>query len=47
MDAALRRIDDGSYGICGSCSQPIAEERLEALPWTTRCIDCKRREERG
>jgi DnaK suppressor protein len=47
MDAALRRIDDGSYGMCGSCGQPIAEERLEALPWTTRCIDCKRREERG
>jgi DnaK suppressor protein len=47
IDSALQRIDDGSYGTCASCHQPIGEERLEALPWTTRCIDCKRREERG
>jgi DnaK suppressor protein len=47
IDSALQRIDDGSYGMCASCGQPIAAERLEALPWTTRCIDCKRREERG
>jgi RNA polymerase-binding protein DksA len=47
IDAALQRIEDGTYGICQNCGQPIAAERLEALPWTTRCIDCKRREERG
>jgi RNA polymerase-binding protein DksA len=47
IDAALRRIDEGTYGTCTSCARPIGEERLEALPWTTRCIDCKRREERG
>jgi RNA polymerase-binding protein DksA len=47
IDAALQRIEDGTYGICQNCGQPIGEERLEALPWTTRCIDCKRREERG
>jgi RNA polymerase-binding protein DksA len=47
IDAALRRIEDGTYGTCASCARPIGEERLEALPWTTRCIDCKRREERG
>jgi RNA polymerase-binding protein DksA len=47
IDAALRRIEDGIYGTCQNCGQPIGEERLEALPWTTRCIDCKRREERG
>jgi len=47
IDAALQRIEDGTYGICQSCGEPIAPERLEALPWTTRCIDCKRREERG
>jgi RNA polymerase-binding protein DksA len=46
IDAALQRIENGTYGICGNCGQPIAPERLEALPWTTRCIDCKRREER-
>jgi RNA polymerase-binding protein DksA len=47
INLALRRIDEGTYGICTSCRQPIPPERLEALPWTTRCIDCKRREERG
>lgn len=47
IDAALKRIDEGTYGICGTCGQPIGEERLEALPWTTQCIDCKRKEERG
>ena len=46
IDAALARVDDGTYGICGTCGQPIGEERLEALPWTTQCIDCKRKEER-
>jgi RNA polymerase-binding protein DksA len=47
IDSALQRIENGTYGICQSCDQPIGAERLEALPWTTQCIDCKRREERG
>jgi RNA polymerase-binding protein DksA len=47
IDAALTRIDKGTFGICTNCGQPIATERLEALPYTTLCIDCKRREERG
>jgi RNA polymerase-binding protein DksA len=47
IDAALGRIDDGSYGICRTCGQPVGAERLEALPWTTQCIDCKRKDERG
>jgi RNA polymerase-binding protein DksA len=47
IDAALTRMDDGSYGACVRCGQPIGAERLEALPWTTQCIDCKRKEERG
>ena len=47
IDAALTRMDDGSYGACVSCGQPIGAERLEALPWTTQCIDCKRKEERS
>jgi YteA family regulatory protein len=45
IDAALRRIDEGNYGICTNCGKPIPEERLEALPWATLCIDCQR--ERG
>ena len=47
IDAALQRIENGTYGICRTCGQPIDPERLEALPWTTQAIDCKRREERG
>ena len=47
IDDALTRIDDGTYGLCLSCREAVAAERLEALPWTTRCIDCKRKEERG
>jgi DnaK suppressor protein len=47
IDAALGRIDAGTYGRCERCAKPIARERLEALPWATKCIDCKRLEERG
>jgi RNA polymerase-binding transcription factor DksA len=47
IDAALGRIEAGNYGKCQGCGGEIAPERLEAIPWTTRCIDCKRREERG
>lgn len=47
IDAALERIDAGTYGICRTCGKPIDAERLEALPWTTQGIDCKRKEERG
>jgi RNA polymerase-binding protein DksA len=47
IDAALQRIEDGTYGICRTCGHPIGAERLGALAWTTQCIDCKRREERG
>jgi RNA polymerase-binding protein DksA len=46
IDAALKRIDDGSYGRCRICGREIAPERLEARPWTDLCIDDARREER-
>jgi RNA polymerase-binding protein DksA len=42
IDAALKRIEDGTYGICVNCGRPISEERLEALPWAEFCIDCAR-----
>jgi RNA polymerase-binding protein DksA len=42
IDAALARIDAGTYGACTNCHQPIAAERLEALPWAAHCIDCQR-----
>ena len=42
VDEALARLDDGTFGTCVRCGQPIAAERLEALPWAARCIDCQR-----
>jgi RNA polymerase-binding protein DksA len=47
IDAALVRIEEGTYGTCRSCGNTISEERLEAMPYAVLCIDCKRREERG
>jgi RNA polymerase-binding protein DksA len=47
IDEALKKIDDGTFGLCTRCGDPIAEERLEAMPYATKCIDCKRLEERA
>lgn len=43
IDAALRKLDEGTYGTCESCGNPIAPERLEAIPWAPLCIDCARK----
>jgi RNA polymerase-binding protein DksA len=47
IDAALKRIEDGTYGICTNCGKEIAPERLDAYPWASLCIDCKREAERA
>jgi RNA polymerase-binding protein DksA len=47
IEGALQRIDNGTFGTCVRCGKPIAEERLEAIPYATRCIDCQRLAERG
>ena len=47
IDAALKRIEDGTYGTCVNCGREIPRERLEAYPWASLCIDCKRRSEGG
>ena len=47
IDDALKRMDDGTYGTCVRCGQAIAEERLEARPWATLCIDDQRLADRG
>jgi DnaK suppressor protein len=47
IEAALTRIDDGTYGFCTTCGRPIGEERLEAVPYATLCIDDKRAQERA
>ena len=47
IDRALARLDEGSYGVCERCGKPIAEERLQARPWATLCIDDQRLADRG
>lgn len=42
IEAALARIEEGSYGTCRQCGSEIAEERLRAIPFTSRCIECAR-----
>ncbi len=41
IDAALGRVDAGTYGHCEACQEPIPRARLEALPEATLCVDCK------
>lgn len=45
INEALGRIDDGTYGICEHCGEPIGEKRLEVRPVTTCCIECKKEAE--
>jgi len=47
IDAALQRIDDGTFGACAVCGAPIGEERLAAVPYARLCIDDKRALERA
>ena len=47
IEQALQRIENGTFGTCVRCGTQIAEERLEAIPYATRCIDCQRVAERG
>jgi DnaK suppressor protein len=43
VEAALARLDAGTYGICTSCGRLIAADRLEALPAAALCIDCQKK----
>jgi DnaK suppressor protein len=47
IDDAMRRLDDGTFGDCVTCGRRIELERLEALPYTTQCLECRRRAETG
>jgi RNA polymerase-binding protein DksA len=46
IESALGRLRDGHYGVCMSCGKKIPRERLEAIPYSVLCIDCKASEER-
>jgi len=40
IEAAIVRVEEGTYGICDVCHRPIAVERLEAIPWAATCVGC-------
>ena len=46
VHAALRRLADGTYGTCMDCGEPIAQERLQAIPFAARCANCQARHDR-
>src|SRR5882672_12525675 len=45
--AALRRIEDGSFGVCLHCEEDISPKRLAAVPWTPYCIQCQEAADRN
>jgi DnaK suppressor protein len=45
IDQALARIEDGTFGNCASCRQPIPPARLQAVPWARVCVKCKEKQE--
>ena len=47
VEHALRKLDEGTYGLCDSCGQPIAPDRLEALPQASLCVNCKAKNAKG
>jgi DnaK suppressor protein len=46
VQAALTRVEDGSYGLCLGCEEPISAKRLAAVPWAALCIRCQERRDR-
>ena len=44
---ALRRTDEGSYGLCVECQQDVQRKRLDAVPWARHCIECQEKQEQG
>ena len=47
VEHALEKFESGTYGSCDSCGQPIAPERLEALPQASLCVNCKAKSAKG
>jgi len=45
IDEALRKLDEGTYGICEDCGEPISDQRLKILPFAIYCTDCQERRE--
>ncbi len=47
IDQALARIEDGTFGSCQNCGNPMSEKRLTAIPWSRHCVDCQELQEKG
>ena len=47
IEDALRRAEDGSYGLCVECQQDVQIKRLDAVPWARHCIECQEKQEKG
>ena len=47
IEEALVRLQKGTYGVCRDCGEPIAEARLNAIPWARVCIKCKEKEKQS
>ena len=47
VEAALQRVEDGTFGTCANCGDPIPRQRLDAVPWARYCVDCQEKVEQG
>jgi DnaK suppressor protein len=47
IEEAIARLDNGRFGLCTHCHQPIEPPRLEAIPWARHCIACQELQDRG
>ncbi len=45
IDHALKKLEEGTYGVCEDCGNEISEQRLKALPFAVHCVECKQRRE--
>src|SRR2546425_651530 len=46
VQSALRRAEEGAYGICVECGRPVEKKRLNAVPWARHCISCQKLQDR-
>jgi RNA polymerase-binding transcription factor len=47
IEEALSRIEEGSYGECVQCGEPVESKRLEAVPWARNCVPCQQKQDEG
>lgn len=47
IEAAIERVENGSYGVCETCGEPIPKKRLNAIPYAAQCVQCASQQEEG